>query len=113
MAKKVSSQLTKALNYAFLLLKFRKRGRRELRLRLEAKGYGQKDIEGALSYLEEKRFIVKESLFEADEAAALAQQAAAKLKKLTPAKARKRIFAFLLRRGFSNEVIKEVIETQI
>jgi len=109
-AKKVSSQLTKALNYAFLLLKFRKRGRRELRLRLEAKGYGQKDIEAALSYLEEKRFIAKDSMSEADEAAALARQAATKLKKLTPAKARKRIFAYLLRRGFSNEVVSETVD---
>lgn len=57
--KKVSegSLLAKALNYSFLLLRYRPRSREEIISRLKEKGYPSSLIEGTLDYLEEKNYI--------------------------------------------------------
>lgn len=50
-------QLRKAKEYAFLLLKFRLRSRRELYTRLKKKKFSEDIINEILSFLEEKDFI--------------------------------------------------------
>jgi len=109
-AKKTGDAQKKALNYAFLLLRFRKRGSRELRLRLEIKGFASKEIDETVSFLEEKGFIDKEKLSETQAAAELAQAKFTKLKNISFDKARARVYAYLVRRGFSSDVITDVIE---
>ena len=47
----------RARDYAFLLLKFRPRGKKEVELRLKKKGFSPKAITATLSFLEEKGFI--------------------------------------------------------
>jgi SOS response regulatory protein OraA/RecX len=109
-AKKATDAQKKALNYAYLLLRFRKRGSRELRLRLEIKGFGVKEIDETVSFLEEKGFIEREKHSQAQEAAELAQAKFAKLKNISPEKLRSRVYAYLTRRWFSADVITETIE---
>lgn len=50
-------EYTKALNYAFLLLKYRSRSRYEIAFRLERKKYSSSLIKKVLDYLEEYRYI--------------------------------------------------------
>lgn len=110
MKSKAYSGRQQTQNYALDLLEFRPRSRRELRMRLSAKGFDDKDIDEVLSFLEEKKFIKKEERSEAEAAAELARQRFAKFKNITPDKARNRVYAYLARRGFSDEVITEAIE---
>ena len=110
MAKKAGDAQKKALNYAYLLLRFRKRGPREMRLRLETKGFGSKEVDETLSFLEDKGFIDKENISETETAAELAHLKFSKLKNISFDKARARVYAYLSRRGFNPDVIAEVIE---
>ncbi len=48
---------SKALNYAFLLLKYRARSRFEIISRFKQKGYPSSTIEEVIKYLEENRYI--------------------------------------------------------
>ncbi|MDD5584375.1 MAG: RecX family transcriptional regulator, partial [Candidatus Omnitrophica bacterium] len=50
-------EYTKALNYAFLLLKYRSRSRHEIVFRLERKKYSSSLIKKVLDHLEEYRYI--------------------------------------------------------
>jgi regulatory protein len=81
-------------------------GPRRIRLELRQKGVSPRIIEESLSqaqagYLEEK--IVRE----------IAEAKFARLKGVEPEKARRRLYGFLLRRGFSPEVVLEEINRLI
>ena len=52
---------SRALNYSFLLLKYRERSRFEIRSRLKDKGYSSGVIEQTINYLEENNYINDES----------------------------------------------------
>ena len=47
----------KALNYAFLLLRYRQRAVQELKNRLKRKKYPQRDIKQVIAYLKEYRYL--------------------------------------------------------
>jgi len=55
--KKEADLSQKALEYAFLLLKYRLRSENEIRLRMKNKKFAQDVIEKTVTFLKEKRFI--------------------------------------------------------
>jgi regulatory protein len=145
-------QYKKALEYAFLLLKYRLRSEQELRLRMKRKKFAPETIDRAITFLKEKKFIddaifakawmesrivrplglrriqqelklkgvnnsiisvciskVKETYSETDTIKDIARLKLSKLKGVEPRTAKRRVYAFLLRRGFSPDAIYEVI----
>ena len=142
----------KALNYAFLLLKFRPRSKHEISTRLNKKKFDPLIIDNVLKFLEEKNFINDEDFTKAwisyriksdfglrriklelkqkgiakdlvEQLAveqfkgyseksiieALAKKRLKRMKGLELKKKRQRLYGFLLRRGFSQTKVIEVI----
>ena len=152
MNKPVYGAQQKALNYAFLLLKFRLRSEKELCNRLKKKKFDAEVIKNTLAFLKEKAFIddnyfakawiewrikkplgirrlkeelklkgidkeiidsqiqkIKETYIEEDLVSELAQKKLGLLKGIYPYKAKQRVYAYLIRRGFSPDVVIDVI----
>ena len=149
--KKIDS-LQKARDYAFLLLKFRPRSEKEIRLRLKKKKFDQRIIEETISFLKDKDFIndnyfakawiesrlkrplglrkikeelrvkgidkeiidsqieeIKKNYSEEDIVTEIARGKFNRLKNIEPQKAKRRVFSYLMRRGFSPEIVIEVV----
>ena len=145
-------QKQKALNYAFLLFKFRLRSEKELYERLRKKKFDERIIRNTLSFLKEKGFIndnyfakawiewrikkplgirklkeelklkgidkeiidsqiqkLKETYREEDIVSELARVRFFKLKGIEPYKAKQRVYAYLIRRGFSPDIVMDVV----
>ncbi|MDP2927870.1 MAG: regulatory protein RecX [Candidatus Omnitrophota bacterium] len=77
-------------------------GLRKIRQELVGKGLDKEIIENSLSQ-------VKEHYNESQIVSQLAQQRFSKLKGIEPFKAKARVYGYLMRRGFSPDVIGEVI----
>ncbi|MGE5309321.1 MAG: regulatory protein RecX [Deltaproteobacteria bacterium] len=144
--------LEKARAYAFLLLKYRLRSKKELGDRLRRRKFPEETIEKVVSSLEEKGYLddtafakawiasrtgqkfgagrirrelrfkgvdpdlVEEGLRESEEARPeeqtvreIAEEKFRKLKGLEPKTAKRRIYAYFLRRGFSPDTITDII----
>jgi regulatory protein len=144
--------LEKARAYAFLLLKYRLRSKRELGERLRRKKFPEQVIEQLIGSLEAKGYLndsaftkawiasragqrfgsrrirqelrlkgvdpalIEEGLREMNEAQpesetirALAEEKFRKLKDLDPQTAKRRIYAYFLRRGFSPDAVMDII----
>lgn len=142
----------RAINYAFLLLKFRLRSEKELFQRLKDKKFDIATIKKTLSFLKEKGFVndedfacawiesrlkkpfglkrikqelklkgianeiidkqisrIKENYSEEELVLEIARNRLNKLKDLDAQKAKRRVFAYLARRGYSPEVICEAL----
>lgn len=142
----------KALEYAFLLLKYRLRSENEIRLRLKKKKFSDQVIEEVAAFLKEKKFIddsvfakawieshvkrplglrrieqelklkgvgkdiisaevnrIKKDYTEADAVKEVVEARLKRLRGLEPKLAKRRIYAYLLRRGFSPDVVYDVI----
>lgn len=145
-----------AKTYAFLLLKFRQRSRKELYQRLKNKKFNPETIEKTLDFLQEKGFVddgafarewvnsglkrplglhrirqelnlkgvdqdiiaavfaeAKKDYREDEVISKIAKKMAAKLKGAGPKKIKQRLYAYLLRRGFSADAIVEAIQREI
>ena len=157
MCSKVNSRdnsyfFNKARDYAFRLLKFRMRSRKELFERLKRKKFDPDTIDRVIAFLREKEFINDEEFAKAwvesklkrplgirriseelkikgidkeiiDEALAsaknnydeegivteLAKKRLERLKGIEPRKVKSRLYSYLLRRGFSPDVVSDVI----
>lgn len=150
--KKETDPSKKALEYAFLLLKYRLRSVNEIRLRMKQKKFTQEVIDRTVSFLKEKRFIDDNIFARAwvdsrikrplglrrieqelklkgvDKDVIQAQIAKAKLdyseenvikdiiqKRLKGPKAKdaqeikRKMYAYLIRRGFSPEVVYDAV----
>lgn len=55
--KASSDAIQEAKEYAFLLLKYRLRSEKEIRERLQRKGFGPQTIEDAVGFLKQKKFL--------------------------------------------------------
>ena len=149
---KDTDKFKKALEYAFLLLKYRLRSENEIRLRLKKKKFSEDLIDKVEAFLKEKKFIddsifakawiqsrikrplglrrirqelklkgvspeiiasevdkIKKDYAEEDVVKEIAQMRLKRLKGLDPTVAKRRLYAYLLRRGFSPEVVYDVI----
>ena len=145
----------KAREYAFRLLKFRMRSKKELYQRLKRKKFEEETIERVIAFLKEKEFVndkefarawvesklrrplgirrikqelqikgidkktiedvlarAKKGYNEDSTVFKLAKRRLARLKGIEPRKVKTRLYSYLLRRGFSPEVVSDVI-TQI
>ncbi|MDD4953647.1 MAG: regulatory protein RecX [Candidatus Omnitrophica bacterium] len=78
-------------------------GLRRIKEELKFKGIDKEIIEDELA-------LVKKDYREEDVVGKIARQRLEKLKNIDPAKARQRVYAYLLRRGFSPEVVSEAIK---
>ncbi len=142
----------KALEYAFLLLKYRLRSENEIRLRMKQKKFPQDQIDNTVTFLKDKRFIddnvfskawidsrikrpyglrrieqelklkgvdkeviqaqvarVKEDYAEEDVVRDIVQS---RLKRLSAKDAqgiKRKMYAYLIRRGFSPEVVYDAV----
>lgn len=144
--------LSKAKNYAFLLLKFRPRSEKEIYQRLKKKKFDDRIIKETIAFLKDKDFIndnyfakawvesrlkrplglrrikqelrikgigkeiidsqideIKKNYSEEDIVAEIARERFNRLKNIEPEKAKRRLYAYLLRRGFSPEIVIDVI----
>jgi len=144
--------LSKAKNYAFLLLKFRPRSEKEIRVRLKKKKFDQEIIEETVAFLKDKDFIndnyfakawvesrlkrplglrrikeelkvkgidkeiidsqigeIKKSYSEEDIVTEIARERFNRLKNIERELAKRRLYAYLLRRGFSPEIVINVL----
>lgn len=79
-------------------------GIRRIKEELKLKGIDKEIIENSIKE-------VKENYSEEEVVRGVARQRFSKLKNLEPQKARQRLFAYLLRRGFSPEVVVDTINT--
>jgi len=77
-------------------------GIRRIRLELAAKGINETVIEKALNS-------AKEDYSEKEIAGKLARERFSRQKGIEPQKAKQRVYAFLLRRGFSPEIVSDII----
>jgi regulatory protein len=145
-------QLQKAINYAFLLLKYRPRSEKEIRQRLKRKKFDDEIVRQTLLFLKDKDFInddyfagawiesrlkkpfglkrirqelelkviseeiidrrineIKQDYPEEEIVTEIAKGKIGKLKGIEPQKAKRRVFSYLLRRGFSPDKIMDVI----
>lgn len=150
--RKEAGASKKALEYAFLLLKYRLRSENEIRLRLKKKKFSDQVIEEVAAFLKEKKFIddsvfakawieshvkrplglrrieqelklkgvgkdiisaevnrIKKDYTEADAVKEVVEARLKRLRGLEPKLAKRRIYAYLLRRGFSPDVVYDVI----
>jgi regulatory protein len=78
-------------------------GLRKIRQELIQKGLDKEIIENSLSQ-------VKEYYNESQIVGQLAQQRFSKLKNIEPLKAKARVYGYLMRRGFSPDVVSEVVK---
>jgi regulatory protein len=142
----------KAKQYAFLLLKFRLRSKKEIYQRLKKKKFDLQTIEKTISFLKDKGFIdddyfakawiesrlkkplglkrlkqelklkgidnqiierqiqqIKKNYSEEDVVLEIACKKMEKLKGVEPQKAKRRLFSYLLRRGFSSDIVMDVL----
>lgn len=147
-----NSLLQKAINYAFLLLKFRLRSELELRRRLENKKFDESTISQAVGFLKEKKFIddnvfaeiwvnsrlkkpfglsrirrelalkgiakpviegvigkIKSDYPEEAVVLDLAKKRISKSSGLDSQKVKRRVYGYLLRRGFSSQISMDVL----
>lgn len=152
MIKDKSGSLQKARNYAFLLLKFRQRSRKEIEFRLKQKKFEEPVIKETVAFLKDRGFIddaafarawidarlkkplglrrikeelrikgidsdiininlgqIKQDYCEEEVVSRIAADKLKKLKGIEPQKAKQRIYSYLLRRGFSPEVISDTL----
>jgi len=152
MQDRVSLELQRAKNYAFLLLKFRLRSEKEIYQRLKKKKFPENIIQETLFFLRDKKFIddiffaktwiesrlkkplglrrikielrqkgidkeiidsqlseIKKGYSEQEIVIKTAQQRLNKLKGIEPIKAKSRVYGYLLRRGFSPEIVIDVL----
>jgi regulatory protein len=89
----------KALNYAFLLLKYRPRAKKELFSRLKKKGYSASVIDKVLTYLEENKYINDENFTKEFVSSCL-----------NKGWGKKKIEFHLKKLGICEELIEEVLE---
>lgn len=102
--------LQKAKNYAFLLFKFRPRSEREIIFRLKEKEFPADVIKKTISFLKKEKLLQEEEgSCEGDIARKIVQEKLKELTDLPLPKAQKKIFEYLLTRGFSEDVASEVI----
>ena len=152
MQDRVSLELQRAKNYAFLLLKFRLRSEKEIYQRLKKKKFPENIIQETLFFLRAQKFIddnffaktwiesrlkkplglrrikqelklkgldkeiidsqigeIKKGYSEEGIVIKIAQQRLNKLKGIEPIKAKSRVYGYLLRRGFSPEIIIDAL----
>ena len=152
MQDRVSLELQRAKNYAFLLLKFRLRSEKEIYQRLKKKKFPEGIIQETLFFLRDKKFIddnffaktwiesrlkkplglrrikqelklkgldkeiidsqigeIKKGYSEQEIVIKVARQRLSKLKGIEPVKAKSRVYGYLLRRGFSPEIVIDVL----
>ena len=144
--------LQKAREYAFLLLKFRQRSRKEIYERLKKKKFGEEIINETISFLKLKGFIddrlfakawiesrikkplglrkirqelnlkgidkqiidseiseIKEKYAEEEVVGKIINKRLGRLKGIDPNRAKIRLYSYLLRRGFSPEIVIDTI----
>jgi regulatory protein len=89
----------KALNYAFLLLKYRPRAKQEIISRLRKKGYSISIIEKVLAYLEENKYLDDRSFAQAFASS-----------RLSKGWGRKKIEFHLKKLGVPEEFIRETLD---
>jgi len=95
----------KALKYAQLLLKYRARSEKEISQRLKEKGFDTQVIQEIVKGLKAKHLLEKER-----SALEIVKEKLAELQGIDRQKAKRRVYNYLLRRGFSEEEISEVKE---
>ena len=78
-------------------------GLRKIRQELVQKGLDQEIIENSLSQ-------VKEDYNESQIVSQLAQQRFSKLKGIEPLKAKARVYAYLIRRGFASDIVSDIVK---
>ncbi|MHB8155498.1 MAG: regulatory protein RecX [Candidatus Omnitrophota bacterium] len=78
-------------------------GLRKIRQELVQKGLDQEVIENSLSQ-------VKEHYNESQIVSQLAQQRFSKLKGIEPLKAKARVYAYLIRRGFASDIVSDIVK---
>jgi len=148
-----TNELTKARNYAFLLLKYRLRSIREIRGRLERKGFSPDVIQSTVAFLIEKEFVndvvfsrawiesrlranlgprkielelinkgierniideqlklIRTDYQEDKQIEEIVRKRFQRLNILEPKTAKRKIYAYLLRRGFSPDIVSEKIK---
>ena len=88
-----------------LLLKYRRRSEAELRMRLTQKDFAPQAREEAIAFLKASGLVSA-----GEDLPALCRRRLKAMAGIEPAKARERLYAYLLRRGFSAEEIEEAIE---
>ncbi|MCX5705143.1 MAG: regulatory protein RecX [Candidatus Omnitrophica bacterium] len=151
MKKEVDSS-KKALEYAFLLLKYRMRSENEIRLRMKQKKFPQDLIDKTLTFLKDKRFIddnvfskawidsrikrpfglrrieqelklkgvdkeviraqvtrVKKDYSEEDVVKDIVRSRLKRLKANDAQEIKRKMYAYLIRRGFSPEVVYDAV----
>ncbi len=144
--------MQKARGYAFLLLKFRQRSRKEIYERLKKKKFDEEIINETISFLKNKGFIddqlfakawiesrikkplglrkirqelnlkgidkqiidsqigeIKEKYSEEEVVGEIAKKRLSRLKGIDPDNAKRRLYSYLLRRGFSSEIVIDTI----
>jgi len=79
-------------------------GLRKIRQELVQKGLDQEIIENSLSQ-------VKEDYHESQIVSQLAQQRYSKLKGIEPLKAKARVYAYLIRRGFASDIVSDIVKS--
>lgn len=112
MKRNNAAAFERAKKFVFLLLKFRQRPERELIFRLKEKDFDEETINKTIVYLRKYGFIGnKKSGDHPEEKAAseIVRQKLKELKGIAPQAAKRRIYTYLLRRGFSPETVNEVI----
>ncbi len=105
--------MQKAQDYAFLLLKFHKRSKKELIFRLKQKNFDDKIIKETIIFLQKNGYIDSKCCkgqSEEEIIKEIVQTKLEELKGIETEKAKRRISNYLLRRGFSPETINETIE---
>jgi regulatory protein len=150
--KKEADLSRKALEYAFLLLKYRLRSENEIRLRMKNKKFSQEVIDKTVLFLKEKRFIddnifakawvdsrikrplglrrieqelklkgvdkeviqaqvarVKKDYAEEDIVKGIVQSRLKRLKAKDAQEIKRKMYAYLIRRGFSPEVVYDAV----
>ena len=150
--KKEADLSQKALEYAFLLLKYRLRSENEIRLRMKNKKFSQEVIDKTVLFLKEKRFIddnifakawvdsrikrplglrrieqelklkgvdkeviqaqvarVKKDYAEEDIVKGIVQSRLKRLKAKDAQEIKRKMYAYLIRRGFSPEVVYDAV----
>ena len=97
-----------AMSYARVLIERKGLSRYALRMELQRKGVRQDYIDGALDGLFGEDGYDEDGL-----ALGIAQKKAAAMRNMPPDKAKRRLTAFLARRGFSFDTIKKALKTLI
>src|SRR5215204_1109522 len=97
-----------AMNRALHFLGYRARSRREVRDRLRRYGYGEETVGRVIGRLEELGYLVDEEFAERSEVEAARSAAARRYNSGGSDAESRRVYGFLMRRGYSADVCAEV-----